>query len=93
MAVITQILLGVFRDKTAPFNPDAGKTGYYMPGSTTAAAPKGKTFNIATIKGIRNVTEGGVTYGSFLYHETDGTPTEEVLVVQASGTIITLCNS
>jgi hypothetical protein len=88
----TQIILGVFRDKNAPFNAAAGKTGYYVAGTTTPASV-GKSFNVNTIKGIRNVTEGGVTYGSFLYHETDGAPTEEVLVIQASGTIIALTNA
>jgi hypothetical protein len=88
----TQITLGVWRDKYAPFNASTSKTGYYLSGTDTPAS-RGRSFNVNTIKGIRNVTEGSVTYGSFLYHETDGAPSEEVLTIQASGAIITLCNS
>lgn len=92
MAVITQILLGVWRDSAAPFNPNTGKKGYYLTGTSTPASV-GKTFHTACIRGIRNETEGGVTYGSFIYQLNEGSIPETVLTIQASGAIITLCNA
>lgn len=93
MATNTEITLSVFRDKYAPFNAAAGKTGYYVAGSTTAPAPKGRAFNSMYIRGISNVTEDGNTYGQFIYQQTEGSLPETVWVTQASGSIITLCNT
>jgi hypothetical protein len=92
MATSKQILLGVFRDKYAPFNPNTGKTGYYVTGTSTPASV-GKSFDTNSIKGIRNVSEGGVTYGSFIYQLNDNSIPEEILVIQASGSIIALTNA
>lgn len=87
-----QIVLGVFRDKNAPFNPDTGKKGYYLSGTTTPASV-GRSFDTDTIKGIRNVVEGGVTYGSFIHELVPGSIVDEVLTIQASGSIIALTNA
>lgn len=92
MATSKQIVLGVFRDKYAPFNPDTGKTGYYVTGTTTPASV-GKSFDTDTIKGIRNVVENSVTYGSFIHQQSEGSIPEEVLTIQASGAIIALTNA
>jgi hypothetical protein len=92
MAVITQIVLGVWRDKNAPFNPDTGKTGYYLEGTSTPDSV-GRSFHTACIRGLRNVTESSTTYGSFIYQLNEGSIPEEVLVIQASGAVVTLCNS
>lgn len=80
----TQIKLGVFRDRYAPFDPAQSKTLY----SPTI----GKSFNIGTIKEVMNTIEGGVTYGTFFYHETDGEQRHRVVVIESSGTILGLCN-
>jgi hypothetical protein len=80
----TQIKLGVYRDRYAPFDPAQSKTLY----SPTI----GKSFNINGIKEVSNVVEGSTTYGTFFYHETDGEPRHKVLVLEASGTILGLCN-
>jgi hypothetical protein len=87
-----QIVLGVFRDQYAPFNPNTGKTGYYLTGTSTPASV-GKSYDTDTIRGIRNVVEGGVTYGSFIHQLNPGSVPAEVLTIQASGAIITLTNA
>lgn len=92
MATSKQIVLGVFRDKNAPFNPDTGKTGYYLSGTSTPASV-GRSFDTDTIKGIRNVVEDDVTYGSFIHQQSGGSIPEEVLTIQASGSIIALTNA
>jgi hypothetical protein len=88
----TQITLSVFRDKYAPFDPTQGRKGYYISG-TSSPSPKGRSFNSNGIRGVANVTENGNTYGTFIYQHTDSSLPETVLVTQASGAIITLCNS
>lgn len=80
-----QILLTVYRDKNAPFDPSSGVQKYNP--------PQGRSFYVGGIKGVRNVTESSVTYGCITYHETDGAPREDILVTQASGTIIGLTNA
>lgn len=85
MATTNEIVLAVYRDKAAPFDPSQSKT-LYNP-------PVGRGFNVATIGKISNVVESGTTYGSFIYHETPGGVSERVLVTQASGAIITLMNA
>jgi hypothetical protein len=92
MATAKQIVLGVFRDKFAPFNPNTSKTGYYVSGTSTPSSV-GKSFDTDTIKGIRNVVEGGVTYGSFIHQQSEGSIPSEVLTIQASGAIIALTNA
>lgn len=92
MATSKQIVLGVFRDKHAPFNPDTGKKGYYLSGTSTPASI-GRSFDTDTIKGIRNVVEGGVTYGAFIHEVVQGSIVDEVLTIQASGDIIALTNA
>lgn len=92
MATSKQILVGVWRDRFAPFNPNTGLTGYYLTGTNTPAST-GKSFDTDTIKGIRNVVEGGVTYGSFIHQLNDGSIPYDVLTIQASGDIIALTNA
>jgi hypothetical protein len=92
MATPKQILLGVWRDKNAPFNPSTGKRGYYLSGTDTPASV-GRSFDTNSIKGIMNISEGGVTYGQFIYQLNDNSVPETVTVIQASGSIITLTNA
>jgi hypothetical protein len=92
MATAKQIVLGVFRDKNAPFNPNTGKTGYYVTGTSTPASA-GRSFDTNSIKGISNVVENSVTYGSFIYQLNDNSIPETVLTIQASGAIIALTNA
>lgn len=92
MATPKQILVGVWRDKFAPFNPNTGLTGYYLTGTSTPASV-GKSFDTDTIRGIRNVVEDSVTYGSFIHQLNDGSIPTEVLTIQASGAIIALTNA
>lgn len=87
-----QIVLGVFRDKNAPFNPDTSKTGYYVTGTTTPSSI-GRSFDTDTIRGLRNVVENSVTYGSFIHQLNEGSIPEEILTIQASGAIVTLTNA
>jgi hypothetical protein len=88
-----QITLGVFRDANAPYNPAASKTGYYHPGSTTVPAPKGRSFHVDCIRGIKNVTEDGNTYGQFIYQLNENSVPETVWSIHASGLIILSCNT
>lgn len=87
MAVNTQIItLDVYRDGDAPFDVAISKRHY--------TTPKQRSFQTAGLKdGIYNVVEGGVTYGKFNYYNTDSqVMPEEVLTIQASGTIATAAN-
>lgn len=92
MATSKQILVGVWRDKYAPFNPETGLTGYYLTGTTTPASV-GRSFDTNTIRGIKNVVENSVTYGQFIHQLNEGSIPETVWTIQASGSIIALTNA
>lgn len=92
MATAKQIVLGVWRDKYAPFNPNTCKTGYYVTGTSTPDS-KGRSFDTNSIKGVMNITEDDVTYGQFIYQLNDNSIPETVTTIQASGAIIALTNA
>lgn len=87
-----QITLGVFRDFSAPYDHANQKTGYYHPG-TSQPAPKGRSFHIDCIRGIKGVTEDGNTYGQFIYQLNENSVPETVWTVQASGSLLLSCNA
>ncbi len=80
-----QVLLTVFRDKAAPFNPKTGKTAY--------DPCIGRSFNSSGISSLGDVVEDDITYTSLIYHETPGSVREQILATEASGAVITLCNA
>jgi hypothetical protein len=91
MATNQQIVLGVFRDSTAPFDQHNQKKGYYHPGSSLPA-PKGKSFHVDCIRGLTNVTEDSNTYGQFIYQLNENSIPETIWTVQGSGSILLSCN-
>jgi hypothetical protein len=83
-SINTQIILGVYRDKDAPFSATLGKCAY--------VPTVGKTFHSEGIKNIHSEVESSVTYGAFDYFKTESSTPDKVLVIQASGTILAQCN-